>query len=163
MTFNRVDFRNKSGRTFSNALPDNADVVITCPLTFIHMPTHLTFNNIYIPAGAETLYLSGAGASAAADGTWGNMEQQTVNIFEKFKATLEEQGWSMSDIVQVRIFGVAGADGEFDFEGINNGYLQFFGTEANPTKPVRTTVVVADLVNDNWLVEIEIRASRMPK
>ena len=91
------------------------------------------------------------------------MEQQTVNIFEKFKATLEEQGWSMSDIVQVRIFGVAGADGEFDFEGINNGYLQFFGTEANPTKPVRTTVVVADLVNENWLVEIEIRASRMPK
>ena len=125
--------------------------------------SRVLFNNIYIPAGAETLYLSGAGASAAADGTWGNMEQQTVNIFEKFKATLEEQGWSMSDIVQVRIFGVAGPDGEFDFDGINNGYLQFFGTEANPTKPVRTTVVVADLVNDNWLVEIEIRASRMPK
>ena len=35
--------------------------------------------------------------------------------------------------------------------------------QAYPTKPVRTTVVVADLVNDNWLVEIEIRASRMPK
>ena len=124
--------------------------------------SRVLFDNIYIPAGAETLYLSGAGASAAADGSWGNMEQQTVNIFEKFKATLEEQGWSMSDIVQVRIFGVAGPDGEFDFDGINSGYLQFFGTEANPTKPVRTTVVVADLVNENWLVEIEIRASRMP-
>lgn len=125
--------------------------------------SRVLFNNIYIPAGAETLYLSGSGASPAADGSWGNMEQQTVNIFEKFKATLEEQGWSMSDIVQVRIFGVVGADGEFDFEGLNKGYLQFFGTEANPNKPVRTAVVVADLVNDNWLVEIEVRASRMPK
>ena len=108
--------------------------------------SRVLFNNIYIPAGAETLYLSGAGASAAADGSWGNMEQQTVNIFEKFKATLEEQGWSMSDIVQVRIFGVAGPDGEFDFDGINSGYLQFFGTEANPTKPVRTTVVAAEAI-----------------
>ncbi len=125
--------------------------------------SRVLFNNIYVPAGAETLYLSGAGASPAEDGSWGNMEQQTVNIFEKFKATLEEQGWSMSDIVQVRIFGVAGPDGEFDFAGINNGYLQFFGTEQNPTKPVRTTVVVADLVNENWLVEIEIRAARMPQ
>ena len=27
------------------------------------------YNNIFIPAGAETLYLSGAGASQQADGT----------------------------------------------------------------------------------------------
>lgn len=121
------------------------------------------YNSISIPAGAETLYLSGAGASPQADGTYGDMEQQTTNTFEKFKATLEAQGWSMSDIVQVRVFGVAGADGEFDFAGFNRGYQKFFGTEENPMKPVRSVVEIAGLVVDGWLVEIEIRAARVPK
>ncbi len=121
------------------------------------------YNSISIPAGAETLYLSGAGASPQADGTYGDMEQQTTNTFEKFKASLEEQGWSMSDIVQVRVFGVAGADGEFDFAGFNRGYQKFFGTEENPMKPVRSVVEIAGLVVDGWLVEIEIRAARVPK
>ena len=123
----------------------------------------LFYSTIKIPAGAETLYLSGAGASTQADGTYGNMEQQTVNTFEKFKASLEEQGWSMSDIVQVRVFGVAGEDGTFDFAGFNAGYQQFFGTEENPMKPVRSVVVISDLVVDGWLVEIEIRAARVPQ
>ncbi|MEK7260350.1 MAG: Rid family hydrolase [Pseudomonadota bacterium] len=121
------------------------------------------YNSISIPAGAETLYLSGAGASPQADGTYGDMEQQTTNTFEKFKASLEAQGWSMSDIVQVRVFGVAGADGTFDFAGFNRGYQKFFGTDANPMKPVRSVVEIAGLVVDGWLVEIEIRAARVPK
>ncbi|MDP1929963.1 MAG: Rid family hydrolase [Gammaproteobacteria bacterium] len=123
----------------------------------------LFFNSIKIPAGAETLYLSGAGASRQADGTYGNMEQQTVNTFERFKVSLEEQGWSMADIVQVRVFGVAGDDGVFDFAGFNAGYQQFFGTEENPMKPVRSVVVISDLVVEGWLVEIEIRAARVPE
>ncbi|MES3008995.1 MAG: Rid family hydrolase [Pseudomonadota bacterium] len=121
------------------------------------------FNTISIPAGAETLYLSGAGASPQADGTYGDMEQQTTNTFEKFKESLEAQGWSMSDIVQVRVFGVAGADGTFDFAGFNRGYVKFFGTEENPMKPVRSVVEIAGLVVEGWLVEIEVRAARMPK
>jgi len=122
----------------------------------------LFYNTILIPAGADTLYLSGSGASPQADGSYGDMEQQTVNTFSKFKATLEGMGWAMSDIVQVRVFGVAGDDGEFDFAGFNRGYQQFFGTEENPMKPVRSVVEIADLVVDGWLVEIEIRAARVP-
>lgn len=121
------------------------------------------YNNIVIPAGAETMYLSGAGASPMEDGTWGNMEQQTVNIFEKFKATLDSQGWAMSDIVQVRVFGVAGDDGNFDFAGFNSGFAQFFGTAENPMKPVRSVVEIKDLVVDGWLLEVEIRAARVPR
>ena len=121
------------------------------------------YNSISIPAGAETLYLSGAGASPQADGTYGDMEQQTTNTFEKFKASLEAQGWSMSNIVQVRVFGVAGADGTFDFAGFNRGFQKFFGTDENPMKPVRSVVEIAGLVVDGWLVEIEIRAARVPK
>ena len=123
----------------------------------------LFYNTITIPAGAETLYVSGSGASRQADGTYGDTEQQTIDTFNKFKATLEEQGWSMSDIVQVRVFGVAGPDGLFDFAGFNRGYLNFFGTEENPQKPVRSVVEVAAMVVDGWLLEIEIRAARIPK
>ena len=79
------------------------------------------YNNIAIPAGAETLYLSGSGARPLEDGSWGDMEQQTVDTFSRFKETLEAQGWSMEDIVQVRAFAVAGPYGELDFAGFNSG------------------------------------------
>ena len=77
------------------------------------------------------------------------------------KETLEDQGWSMGDIVQVRAFALAGEDG-LDFAGFNSGYSEFFGTSDNPNKPVRSFVEIKDLVVEGWLVEIEIRAARMP-
>lgn len=123
----------------------------------------LFYSTIEIPAGAETLYLSGSGASPEADGSWGDMEAQAINTFEKFRETLQSRGWSMADVVQVRVFAVAGEDGELDFAGFNRGYMQFFGTEENPTKPVRSFVQVADLVVDGWLLEIEVRAARVPE
>ena len=119
------------------------------------------YTSITIPPGAETMYLSGSGARPLDDGSWGDMKQQTVNTFSRFKLTLEEQGWSMSDIVQVRAFAVAGEDG-LDFAGFNEGYSEFFGTDDNPNKPVRSFVEIKDLVVEGWLVEIEIRAARMP-
>jgi enamine deaminase RidA (YjgF/YER057c/UK114 family) len=120
------------------------------------------YTSITIPPGAETMYLSGSGARPLEDGSWGDMKQQTINTFERFQQTLESQGWSMSDIVQVRAFAVAGDDDELDFAGFNEGYSQFFGTDENPQKPVRSFVEIADLVVDGWLIEIEIRAARMP-
>jgi enamine deaminase RidA (YjgF/YER057c/UK114 family) len=124
--------------------------------------SRLFYTTVKIPANAETLYLSGTGATQKPDGSWGTMEEQAVDIFNKFKTTLEGEGWAMSDIVQVRVFAVAGADGVLDFEGFNRGYLEFFGTENNPTKPVRSFVQVAALVAEGWLLEVEIRAARMP-
>ena len=118
------------------------------------------YTSITIPPGAETMYLSGSGARPLEDGSWGDMKQQTINTFTRFKQTLEEQGWSMSDIVQVRAFAVAGDDG-LDFAGFNEGYSEFFGTDENPNKPVRSFVEIKDLVVEGWLVEIEIRAARI--
>lgn len=120
------------------------------------------YTTIMIPPGAETLYLSGSGARQMEDGTWGDMEQQTIDTFNRFRENLEAEGWSMSDIVQVRAFAVAGEYGLLDFDGFNRGYRQFFGTEDNPMKPVRSFVEIAGLVVPGWLVEIEIRAARMP-
>ena len=120
------------------------------------------FTTIKVPAGAESLYLSGSGASPLEDGSWGEMEQQVVDTFESFKETLESQGWSMVDIVQVRAFAVSDEFGYLDFDGFNRGYRKFFGTEENLLKPVRTFVEIQGLVVPGWLVEIEIRAARIP-
>ena len=123
----------------------------------------LFYTSIRIPANAETLYLSGSGATKKADGSYGNMEEQAISTFTKFKDVLESQGWSMKDVVQVRAFAIAGDYGLLDFDGFNRGYSRFFGTPENPNKPVRSFVQVANLVVDGWLVEIEIRAARLPK
>ena len=127
-----------------------------------HNEGNLFYTAISIPPGAETLYLSGSGARQQEDGTYGDMRQQAIDTFSRFQDTLEELGWSMSDVVQVRVFAVADEDGYLDYAGFNEGYLEFFGTEENPNKPVRSFVGIAELVVPGWLVEIEIRAARMP-
>lgn len=127
-----------------------------------HNEGNLFYTAITIPPAAETLYLSGSGARQQEDGTWGDIRQQAIDTFSRFRDTLEGLGWSMSDVVQVRVFAVADENGEVDFAAFNEGYLEFFGTEENPNKPVRSFLEIADLVVDGWLLEIEIRAARMP-
>lgn len=45
--------------------------------------------------------------------------------------------------MQVRVFATAGDDGMLDFVGFNAGYQQFFGSDVNPSEPVRSFVQVA--------------------
>jgi enamine deaminase RidA (YjgF/YER057c/UK114 family) len=120
------------------------------------------YTTIRVPANAEFMYLSGAGAARLEDGTWGDMAQQTRDTFNGFKEKLEAEGWSMSDIIQVRAFGVADDNDFLDFDGFNTAYREFFGTEENPMKPVRSFVEIEDLVVDGWLIELEVRAARIP-
>lgn len=120
------------------------------------------YTTIKIPANAETLYLSGSGASRNEDGSWGDMEAQVEDTFNSFRDKLESEGWSMSDVVQVRAFAVSDEYGLLDFDGFNRGYRKFFGTEENPMKPVRSFVEIAGLVVPGWLIEIEIRAAKLP-
>src|SRR5690606_19696728 len=137
-------------------------VMAPAPAIVRHQEGRNFYNAISIPPGAETLYLSGAGAQPRPDGSWGNMEEQTIDVFNTYKSTLEDLGWSLEDIVQVRVFAIAGEDGQLDFDGFNTGYQRFFGSDINPMKPVRSFVQVADLVRKGWLAEVEIRAARMP-
>ena len=57
---------------------------------------------------------------------------------------------------------MAGEYGLLDFDGFNRAYREFFGSEGNPLKPVRSFIEIAGLVVPGWLVEIEIRAVRVP-
>lgn len=126
------------------------------------------YSTIEVPAGADSLYVSGKGPAAInedAEGVarYGTTEQQARSTFERIKESVEKAGWSMSDIVMVRVYLVADpAMGKMDFSGFNTAYREFFGTEEQPNKPVRAVVEISGLAVDGWLVEIDVRGQRMP-
>lgn len=122
---------------------------------------------VEVPAGKTLVYLSGTVpglADASADpGTpqaWGDMQTQTVSVLNTIDAQLQAIGLTMGDVVKMQAFLVAPDSGPVDFAGFMAGYTQFFGTEAQPNLPVRSAMVVAALVDPNWLVEIEVTAVR---
>lgn len=90
---------------------------------------------------------------------YGDMETQATGILERVETQLAEEGLSLSDVVYLRVYLVPGDDGTIDFQGWFDAYAQFFGTDANPTKPARSTVGVAQLVDPGWRVEIEAFAA----
>jgi enamine deaminase RidA (YjgF/YER057c/UK114 family) len=122
---------------------------------------------VTVPAGAETLHLSGAVPSPVDPSlprekqTYGDTYTQALSTFAKIEATLKGLGWSMKDVVKLNVYLVAppGADG-MDFAGFNRAYGQHFGTAGNPNLVARTTMEIAGLANPAFLVEIEAVAAR---
>ena len=134
-------------------------------------PPAIILSGVTVPAGAETLILSGQLASpidpAKTDSieAFGDTKTQTISTFNKIKALLAKQGYMMSDIVKLTVF-VAGdpkLGGKMDFAGFNAGYKEFFGTAENPNLVGRSTVQVAALAGPNFLIEIEAIAAKAPK
>lgn len=94
---------------------------------------------------------------------WGNTEEQTVDVLNKIKSSLESKGLSMGDVVKMTVFLVGDPElgGKMDFTGFMNGYTQFFGeTAKQPNLPARSAVQIAGLVREGMLVEIEVIAIR---
>ena len=127
------------------------------------------YSTIEVPAHADQLFVSGKGPrptnpdAERADRTYGNTETQARSTFNQIKAAVEKAEWSMSDIVMVRVYLVADpATGSMDFSGFNKAFLEFFGTEDQPNKPVRAVVEVAGLAVGGWLIEVDVRAARIP-
>ena len=122
---------------------------------------------VEIPAGKTTVYLSGAvpsDADAAADpatpAAWGDTKTQTVSVLTGIDASLKDLGLNMGDVVKMQVFLVAPEGAPADFAGFMEGYTQFFGTPEQPNLPARSAMIVDQLVNPNWLVEIEVTAVR---
>ncbi|MFW2829297.1 RidA family protein [Sphingomonas sp. ID0503] len=131
----------------------------------------IILEGVTVPAGSETLYLSGQLAdpidptkkTTAED--YGDTHTQAISTFKKIKASLEKHGYSMGDVVKLTVF-VAGdpkLGGKLDFKGFNDAYKMFFGTAEQPNKVARSTVQVAALVQPQYLIEIEATAVKAPK
>lgn len=118
---------------------------------------------VSIPAGAATLYTSGTvppvinKEGKTVYEKYGDTKTQGIGILKEIEKQLKEKGLTLSDVAYLRVYVTAdpAKEGKFDYQGWFDAYAQFFGTEANPVKPARSTVGVAGLVSSDWLIEIE--------
>ncbi|MDB5918259.1 MAG: rutC family domain protein [Massilia sp.] len=124
---------------------------------------------VSVPAGSRIVFFSGHLADvanpAAPKGSieaYGNTTTQTMSILKKFEKLLAAEGLTLGDVVKVNVFMAGDPDlgGKMDFAGLNAAYVQYFGTAAQPNKPVRTALQVAALPMPGGLVEIEMTAAK---
>ena len=122
-------------------------------------PTAPISSIVVTPLTGKMALVAGATAGAVPGGgpRTDNTEAQTFITLTKIKETLESQGFTMGDIVMLRVYLVADPNkgGAVDREGMTTAYKKFFGTTEQPNKPSRTTIQVAGMGNGG-LVEIEI-------
>jgi enamine deaminase RidA (YjgF/YER057c/UK114 family) len=125
---------------------------------------------VWVPAGSDTLYLSGnvppvANASApkgSAESYGGSTEAQTVATIQRIQQALESQKLTLADVVMMHVYllGDPSRDNKMDFAGFMAGYTKYFGTKEQPNKPARSALQVAALAAPGVLVEIEVIAVR---
>lgn len=127
---------------------------------------------VQVSSDAEFLYVSGAvpqvvdpDADPNSRDAYGDTKRQTETVLEAIKANMESAGWSLGDIVMMRVYlvGDEATDGRLDFGGFMEGYSQYFGTPEQPNKPARAVVEVSGLIRPGWRVEIEAQAARIPE
>ncbi|MFD1957385.1 RidA family protein [Paenibacillus thailandensis] len=122
---------------------------------------------VAIPKGVAAYWTSGTVPPLLnKEGTtvyerYGDTKTQAEGVLKTLEAGLKEQGLSLKDVTYLRVYIApdAAKGGEYDYQGWFDAYAKFFNTEDNPTKPARSTVGVASLVNPDWLIEIEAFAA----
>ena len=126
---------------------------------------------VRVPPASTIVFFSGNLADvanpAAPKGTieaYGNTNTQVHSILKKFEKLLAAEGLTLADVVKVNVFMVGDPElgGKMDFAGLNAAYSQYFGSAAQPNKPVRTALQVMALPMPGGLVEIEMTAAKAP-
>ena len=154
-----------AGLSLALGAPAAAQIVRT-PLGSAAVPIAAA---VTVPAGYDTIYLSGVTApvidKAAPVGSlqaYGDTQTQASGALGRLQATLQSLGLGFGDVVAAHVFlvGDPGRNGDIDFAGLNAAWSKVFGTADQPNKPARSTVKVAGLVAPGPLVEIELIAAR---
>jgi len=95
----------------------------------------------------NAIHISGTGPVGADDA---DAETQTRKILEIAAEVLIRAGASLADVVRTRMYLTHAAD----WETVGRVHGEFF----REIRPAATMVVVAQLLNPNWRVEIEFDA-----
>jgi enamine deaminase RidA (YjgF/YER057c/UK114 family) len=93
------------------------------------------------------IYVAGTGPVGADDA---DVESQTRQIFKIAEEILNRGGATLADVVRTRMYLTHAAD----WEAVGRVHGELFGD----IRPAATMVVVAQLLNPNWRVEIELDA-----
>ena len=123
--------------------------------------------SVEVPPGSALYYVSGtvpdvvdASAPPGSVQRYGDTATQTRSVLRKIEAQLQQHGLGLGSVVMMRVFLVAPpGQPRMDFAGMMTAYREFFGTPAQPSRPARSTMQVAGLVDPGWLVEIEVTAA----
>lgn len=138
----------------ATALPAFADA--PAGVTFSGDAASSISSGVALPAGTPVFWMSGTPPSAP----FGDMKSQSQSILKKLDTGLRAQGLSLANVVYLRVYLVADkATGKVDYKGWFDAYAEAFGNATNATKPARSTVAVAGLVQPEWLIEIEAFAA----
>lgn len=138
---------------------------------FVGSSTSPISASVLIPANRASMWISGttppvlkADAPAGSRERYGDTEAQATGVLKSIEAQLAAQGLSMKDVVYMRAFLVAdpAKENKIDVAGWNAAYTKVFGTATNPTKTARSTVGVTQLVNADFLIELEAFAVYPP-
>jgi enamine deaminase RidA (YjgF/YER057c/UK114 family) len=124
-------------------------------------------SSVEVRAPARLVYVSGtvpdpvdSNAPAGTAQRYGDTATQTRSILRKIAAELARHHLGLGDVVMMRVFLVAPpGQARMDFAGMMSAYREFFGTADQSSRPARSTMQVAGLVDPGWLVEIEVTAS----
>jgi enamine deaminase RidA (YjgF/YER057c/UK114 family) len=123
-------------------------------------PTAFYSKHIVSPPEYATIRLPGIVPDAQASGALGDTQAQSESVFAKIAVALKEAGASEADVVAMTVYLVAPTPGgAMDFDGMMRAYGRHYGSDAQPNRPVRSTVQVAGLVRPGMLVEIEVTAA----
>lgn len=126
-------------------------------------PTAAIAATATVPAGFETVYLSGILPTLpAAPAAPGDAEAQAESVFSKIADALKTQGLTEGDVVKMTIFMWAPNGEKMDFAGMMKSYTKHYGTAAQPNKPTRSCIQVANLAAAGALLEVEVIAVRKP-
>ncbi|MES2128274.1 MAG: RidA family protein [Pseudomonadota bacterium] len=148
------------------ALPARSDDIHRTGIPNSTFPISLA---VSVPANTRLVYFAGTLADVANPNapkgsieSYGDTATQTTSVLKKIEKLLAAEGLALGDVVKVNVFlaGDPKLDGKMDFAGLNASYGQFFGSAAQPNKPVRTAVQVAALPMPGGLVEIEVTAAK---
>ena len=130
--------------------------------------THINPTNAFIaqavkvPAGSETLYVSGITPDLPQAAPFPDTKTQTASVLKKIGDSLTAQGYGWEDVVMMRVLlvGDPAKGGTMDFAGMMESYNAVYQPLKN--KPARITSQVASLVRPGMLVEIEVQAAKAP-
>jgi len=115
------------------------------------------------------VFLSGLTPQAANQQTqrgtsafYDNTGTQTISVLNNMKASLEEKGMNMNDVIKPTVFlaGDPAQNNTMGFSGFMAGYTQFFGTPEQPNLPARSAFQITALTSPLMFIEIEAIAMR---
>jgi 2-iminobutanoate/2-iminopropanoate deaminase len=130
-------------------------------------PTAVIAGTASVAEGSKLVFISGTTPSPldpAVPEELGDTRQQTLSVLTKIQDTLAGLGMDMGDVVKMTVFlvGVPELDGRMDSAAMNEVFRSFFGTDAQPNRPTRSTIQVAALGRPGMYVEIEAIAATAP-